>query len=167
MSESQLEVLDGIINTLLQKDVIKESAHENGEYISPIFLRQKPDGTHRLILNLKILNQYTEYKHFKIENIYSVLRLVRRNSFFTKIDLKDAYYSIPVDNQFQNFLKFTHRDKLYQFSCLPNGYSQGPRKFTKLMKAPLSYLRQMLMIIAAYLDDLINMNLNKQKCYKA
>ena len=45
-------------NKLLKKVVVVEFEHEPVEYISPIFLREKADGTQRLILNLKKLNKY-------------------------------------------------------------------------------------------------------------
>ena len=54
------------VNKLLEKGVVVECEHEPVEYISPIFLREKTDGTQRLILNLKHLNKYLEYKHFKM-----------------------------------------------------------------------------------------------------
>ena len=44
---------------MLAKGVIEDSEHEDGESISPIFLTPKTDGTFRLILNLKKLNEYT------------------------------------------------------------------------------------------------------------
>ena len=49
---------------LLAKGVITKCEHETGEYISPIFIRQKPDGSCRLILNLKICHTYIlKWKH--------------------------------------------------------------------------------------------------------
>ena len=59
-----------------QKGVIKFCEHEFGEYISPIFLRPKSDGSYRLILNLKELNSHLESIHFKMDNINSVLKLI-------------------------------------------------------------------------------------------
>jgi hypothetical protein len=47
---------------------------------------------------------------------------------------------------------------LYQFTVLPNGYSPGPRKFTKLLKPPLSDLRLAMVTVAAYLDDMFTSN---------
>ena len=41
---------------LLVKGVIIPTTHGPGEFISTIFLRPKPDGTHRMILNLKKVN---------------------------------------------------------------------------------------------------------------
>ena len=44
---------------------------------------------------------------------------------------------------------------MYQFTCLSNGSSSGPRLFTKILKVPFSCLREMLaMDIAAYIDDI-------------
>ena len=47
--------------------MIKETTHCTGEYISSIFIRPKKDGTYRLILNLKNLNDHVEYHHFKMD----------------------------------------------------------------------------------------------------
>lgn len=41
--------------------------HEEGGFISPIFLGQKLVGEYCFILNLKQLNQIEEYKKLKIE----------------------------------------------------------------------------------------------------
>ena len=42
------------------------------EFISPIFFRSKSNGTSRLILNLKTLNEFLEYNHFKTETVHTV-----------------------------------------------------------------------------------------------
>ena len=46
------------------------------------------------------------------------------------------------------------KDVLYQFTCLPNGLSSCPRKFTKLLKLPLNELHKNGHISASYIDDL-------------
>ena len=53
------------INKLVGKGAIEYTEHEKGGFISPIIFRSKSDGTRRLILNLKILNKFLEYNHFK------------------------------------------------------------------------------------------------------
>ena len=62
---SVLEQLAVEIKKLLAKGVIVQSTHEQDEFISPIFLRPKPDGSYRMISNLRGLNEYVEYRHFK------------------------------------------------------------------------------------------------------
>ena len=58
------------VNKLLKKGVVTECEDEVVEYISPIFLWEKTDGTQRLILNLKSLNMHLNIstlkcKHFR------------------------------------------------------------------------------------------------------
>ena len=164
LSTKQIGIANQEIAKLLSKKVIINSEHEKGEFISPIFLRDKKDGSHRLILNLKSLNTTTEKIHFKMESIYSIIRLVRPFCWFTKIDLKDAYYTIPVLEDHRKLLKFQHEGQIFKFCALPNGYCHGPRKFTKLLKAPLSVLRKKGVNIAAYLDDCINIHRDSNSC---
>ena len=62
-----------------------------------------------------------------------------------KLDIKDAYYSIPIHTESRKLLKFIHKGKLCQFRALPNGSAEGSRKFTKIMKPPLLCLRRTFM----------------------
>ena len=81
-----------------------------------------------------------------------------------KIDIKDAYYSVPIKPEDQKLLKFIEGDILFQFTVLPNGYTGGPRKFTKLLKPPLAALRKMMVTLAAYIDDIFTINKTKYAC---
>ena len=53
-SAEESNIIQCEINKLLQKEVIQSTSYEPGQFISTIFLRPKPDGTHCMILNLKI-----------------------------------------------------------------------------------------------------------------
>ena len=57
------------------------------------------------------------------------------------LDLKDAYYLIPVDERSRKFLRFGFGRELYQFTCLPFGLCTSPHVFTKLMKPVINNLR--------------------------
>ena len=81
-----------------------------------------------------------------------------------KIDIKDAYYSVSIKKGDQKLLKFVFNGKLYKFTVLPNGYTGGPRKFTKLMKPPLATLRIDGATLAAYIDDIFNAEKSYQAC---
>ena len=133
-SSVEQHAIDTEISKLFKKGVIIRSLHERGEFISPIFVCPKKDGTHRMILNLKALNVYVEFHHFKMDTLWSVIKLIKPNCFMASVDLKDAYYTVPVALASQKFLKFEWKGQLYQYTCLPNGLSSCPRKFTKLLK---------------------------------
>ena len=94
------------VNKLLKKGIVINTAYEDGEFIPPIFLRWETDGTIRVILNLKNLNQTLEYNHFKMETIHSVSHLIQKNYYMLKIDLKDAYYSVKILEEHTKYLNF-------------------------------------------------------------
>ena len=94
-----------------------------------------------------------------METINSILKLVRPNCYMASVDIKD--YSIPVSEHDQKYLKFMFDGQLYAFTCLPNGLCSGPRKFTKLLKAPLATLRE-----AGHIDNIFNMGLTYDECMR-
>lgn len=125
------------MNKLIERKVVEPvgpSDRTSSEFISNIFLRPKKDGSYRLILNLKILNNDVEHIHFKMETLKSAITLMTSDCWFASIDLKDAYYSIPIHNADKKYLRFIWNETCYQFCCLPFGLSSAPRVFTKIMK---------------------------------
>ena len=146
-------VIEAEIQKLLDKGVIVPTQHERGEYISPIFVANKKDGSYRMILNLKRFNQHVEYQHFKMDSVWTAIRLITPNCYMASIDLKDAYYSVPIAKPHQKYLKFEWNNMLYKFTCFPNGLAFCPRKFTKLMKPVFATLRQLGHLSSGYIDD--------------
>ena len=151
---SEEAVIDLEVKKLLSKSVIEPTRHSHGEIISDVFVRVKKDGGHRMILNLKNLNQYANKLHFKMDTLNTIIKLVEKDCFMASIDLKDAYYSVPIAKSHRKYLRFFWREQLYQFTCLPNGLSCGPRKFTKLLKPALTELHLKGHISSGYIDDL-------------
>ena len=88
--------IESEIQSLLKKEVIRTSSHEPGEFISPIYLREKSDGGYRIILNLKKLNESVEYKKFKMEILVTIIQLIGPNMYMNELDIKNAYYSILI-----------------------------------------------------------------------
>ena len=79
---------------------------KHDEYILPVFIRQKSDGSCRLILNLKNLIKDMSYIHFKMEILQSVLPLITPGCYLASLNLKNVYYSIPTHPDHTRFLKF-------------------------------------------------------------
>lgn len=149
----EIQSISTEMEKLLKKGVIVPTIHEQGEFISPIFTRPKKDGTSRMILNLKSLNKYLSYHHFKMDSLSTVLNMVKPGCFMASMDLKDAYYSVPIATKDQKYLKFLWQGNLYKFVCFPNGLAFCPRKFTKLLKPVYAHLRQLGHLSASYIDD--------------
>ena len=72
-----------------------------------------------------------------------------------KLDLKDAFFVIPVAPQYQEYLKFHWNGVLYKFKVAPFGLGSVPRTFWKLMKPIIAMMRRSGIRCVIYLDDLI------------
>lgn len=152
------------IAKLLSKRVIEPTGHSHGEIISNIFLRNKKDDSYRMILNLKKLNQYASKTHFKMDTLNTVIKLIENDCYMASIDLEDAYYSVSITPMDRKYLRFMWRGALFQFTCLPNGLSCAPRKFTKLLKPALSTLHLRGHVSSAYLDDMFLQGKTYKEC---
>ena len=117
-----------------------------------------------MILNLKNLNKDIEYNHFKMDTLLVALTLITPGCYMASIDLKDAYYSVPIDEQHKKFLRFRWEGQLWQFDCLPNGLALAPRQFTKLLKPVYAHLREQGHVSTAFLDDSLLLADIEQAC---
>lgn len=152
-SESEEHNFEEAIQNLLSNGAISKCQPTEGQFLSSIFLVPKPNGNFRFILNLKNLNRFITTEHFKIEDLRTVLKLITKDCFMTKIDLKDAYYLIKVHPNSRKYLRFQFKQELYEFNVLPFGLSTAPYIFTKVMKPIVRLLRSAGLISTNYLDD--------------
>ena len=78
---------------------------DQDSFLSSIFLVPKKDGGHRPIINLKKLNEFVLHHHFKMEGIHMLKDLLRQGDFMAKIDLKDAYFAVPISEPDREHLR--------------------------------------------------------------
>ncbi len=130
----------------------------NEQFVSTLFAVPKKDGGTRPVINLKEVNQFLNYRHFKMEGIHLLRDLLQPQDWLGKIDLKDAYFAVPIWQNHQKFLRFLWKGSLMEFACLPFGLASAPRVFTKLMKPVVALLRRSGIRLIIYLDDILFMN---------
>lgn len=152
-SDSEKLLIGNELQTLIQKGVIEQTHYNPDGFVSNIFMRQKKDGSVRVILNLKRLNEYVKSDHFKMDTLKSAVKLMKPGVYFASCDLRDAYYSIRIRQESRKYLQFFWDNKCFQFTCLCNGLKLGPMYFTKLLKCVFSQLRKKGHINTGYIDD--------------
>ena len=69
------------------------------------------------------------------------------------VDLKDAFYTMPIHTDHQKFLKFKRQEHCYAFRGMLNGYSEAMRVFVKRLKPPISILRSHCYLSVVFVDD--------------
>ncbi|XP_073523368.1 uncharacterized protein [Phyllobates terribilis] len=127
--------------------LVETPAPEQGRgFYSTLFLIKKPDGSFRTIANLKRLNDHLIYRPFKMETIKSAIKMLFPDCFMCVLDLKDAYYHVPILPDHQQFLRvavqFGRHVRHFQFAALPFGISMAPRVFTKIILEVTAHLRE-------------------------
>lgn len=155
------------LSKLIEKGVIRKCSPAQGQFISSIFTVPKPDGSCRLIVNLKNLNKFIRVDHFKLEDIKLVSHLLTDGCFMATLDLTDAFYMIHICDEDTKFLRFYFLDDLYEFTCLPFGLCTAPYIFTKIMKPVLLFFRLYFKInLVLYLDDFLILGLSYEECLR-
>lgn len=102
-----------------------------------------------------------------MESIESVINMVTSNCFMASIDIKDAYYSVPIALEHRKYLRFQWKGKLLQYTCFPNWLACCPRLFTKLLKSAYASLRQTGDGIVPYIDDSYLQGGTEQECWQS
>ena len=157
MSKEQFSLVEHEVLDMLEKGAIQKVVPTQGQFLSNLFLVEKKDGGNCPVINLKNLNKFIPYEHFKMEGLHCLKFLLEQDDLLCKIDLKEAYFSVPLNKNSQKFVRFQWSDNLYEFLCLCFGLGPAPRIFTKLLKVPIALLRQVNSRIIIYLDDMLLM----------
>ena len=90
------QALSKEVNKLCQKRVIIPTTNDGARFVSPVFVIPKTGEKWRPVINLKVLNVYVVAPDFKMESVRSVKGLIQKDNWLTKLDLKDAYLTVPV-----------------------------------------------------------------------
>jgi hypothetical protein len=104
MGKVQLDTCDQEVKSLLEKEAI-ELIEPGERFVSGLFVIPKRTGGFRPIVNLKALNKFVRPVHFKMEGIPLLQELIRPGDYFTKIDLRDAYLTLPLRKEDRKFVQ--------------------------------------------------------------
>ena len=102
---------------MLRKGAVHLVHSKDSQFLSNFFLVSKKDGGKRPVINLKTLNSFIPYSHFKMEGLHLLKDLLRENDFMYKVDLKDAYFAFLCTGIIKNFFDFSERET-FTSSCV-------------------------------------------------
>ena len=123
-------------------------------YLNRLFEVPKKDlSTTRLVLDASRLNKHITPFKFKMTTVSSVRLSLREDCYMATLDLKDAYWHVPIHRAFRPFLAFSAGDRLYQFKVMPFGLNIAPRVFTRILRPVHQALAREGIQVMMYLDD--------------
>ena len=143
------------LSVLLAKGAIEpvDPLLQPGGFYSAYFLVTKKVGGFRPVLDLRGLNRFLKVLPFHMLTTADTLRVVTQGEGFATVDLRDAYFHLPIASHHRRFLRFAFQGQHYQFRVLPFGLSLSPRVFTRVVAAALAPLQAQGVKVLPCLDD--------------
>ena len=126
-----------------RKHVAERCHSESVTCFKRVFKQPVSDGGKRPVINLKNLNSFIQYQHFKMEGLILMKYLLQEGDYMCKIDLSDAYFTMPINQKYRKHLRFKSEGTLYDFLCLYFRLSTTSLILTNLMNVPIALLRRL------------------------
>ena len=150
LSEPELKALKDYIKENLEKGFIRSSSSPAG---APILFVKKKDGSLRLCVDYRGLNNVTIKNRYPLPLINELIDRLHKAKYFTKIDLRGAYNLVRIASGEEWKTAFRTRYGHYEYLVMPFGLSNAPASFQHLINDVLSdYLDT---FVVAYLDDIL------------
>uniref|UniRef100_A0AAQ4RGR7 ribonuclease H n=1 Tax=Gasterosteus aculeatus aculeatus TaxID=481459 RepID=A0AAQ4RGR7_GASAC len=122
------------------------------EWATPVVPVMKKDGSIRLCGDFKVtVNPVLTAEHYPLPLIDDLFAGLAGGQKFSKIDLRQAYLQMQVDEESQELLTIVTHKGLFRYRRLPFGITSAPALFQRAMDQILSGLTG----VQCYLDDLL------------
>lgn len=140
-----------IIKDLLEKGIIRES---DSEYASPILLVKKKDGSDRMVVDYRALNQITVKVRHPLPLINDHIDRLGNAKCFSSLDMVSGFHQLRVSEDSIHKTAFITTEGHYEYCKMPYGLANAPviyqRTITKTLK---SYIEAGTVLV--YIDDVL------------
>ncbi|UYV83466.1 K02A2.6-like [Cordylochernes scorpioides] len=142
------------IHELLKYNIIRPSC---SAYASPILLVQKKSDITgcptRLCIDFRKLNLITKTENSPIPLIEEILDRLGNAKMFTSLDIKHAYWHIPIAETHKDKTAFVCQQGCYEWNRMPYGLKNGPSIFNRIIPNILQKFN--IQYALNYFDDII------------
>ncbi|EFO93101.1 hypothetical protein CRE_10000 [Caenorhabditis remanei] len=141
--------LEKHIESLLKSRRITES---NTPWTSPIVIVKKKNGSLRVCLDFRKLNEATIPDNFPLPRIDSILEKVGGSSYFSSLDMANGYLQLRLDPASSYKCGFITDQKVYAYTHLPFGLRSAASYFQRALRTVLGGLEEEVLV---YIDDIL------------
>ena len=157
MDREKLELVKDYLMEHLQKGFIEPS---DAQFSSPVLFAKKPNGGWRFCVDYRRLNEVTKKDRYPLPLISETLAKLQSAKYFTKLDVRQAFYRLRVREGDEDLTSFRTRFGSYKYKVLPFGLCNGPASFQR-------YINSLLMehlddFCTAYVDDILIYSTNRK-----
>lgn len=150
MAPVELRELKIQLEELLEKGFVRPSVSPWG---APVLFVKKKDGTLRLYIDYRILNQVTINNKYPLPRIDDLFDQLQGATLFSKIDLRMEYHQLRIREEDIAKTAFQSRYDHYEFMVMPFGLTNAPAAFMGLMN-PV-FQKQLDKFVRVFVDDIL------------
>ena len=140
-----------MLDEMLEAGLIQKS---ESPWSSPVLLVSKPDGSIRFTVDYSKLNNLTIKDAHPLPNAEDMFALLANSKWYTKLDLYQGFYQIPLDDDSKKYTAFACEWGLYEYNVMPMGLTNAPATFQRMMN---NVLRECIEegYVSVFLDDIL------------
>jgi hypothetical protein len=154
-----LEQAKLIMQDYEKSGAVKKVDPAGTKHLLPWFLLAKPEeggGTKwRFISDCRELNAHFQVEKFRLDHIQNIYPILQKGHWAAKIDLKDAYFHLPINEALKPFLRHRVGDQVWEYQAGPFGLNVMPQIFQAVMKTFERKWRARGVQVYVYLDDIL------------
>ena len=113
------------------------------------------DGRHKPIIVTdysQTMNRFTQLDAYPLPRIENQVAQLSKKKYFSTLDLKSAYYQVPIPPEDKKYTGFEAQGKLYQFTRVPLGVTNAVSAFQRIVDTV--FQQHGLRRTYAYLDNI-------------
>ena len=138
---------------MLEKGAVEIVQGDDTRFYNRLFLVLKASGPWRPVLDVSRLNKFVTKTKFSMETNQTILDSIQKGDWMVTMDMKDAYFHVPIHPDSRRYLRFSFNGEVFQFRALCFGLSTAPQVFTRVL-APLAGIVHLAGFqIILYFDD--------------
>jgi hypothetical protein len=155
----ELEELKTQLSDLISKGFIRPS---NSNFGASILFVKKKDGTKRMCIDYRSLNEETVRDQYPLPLIDTLLDRVRGATVFSKLDLRSGYHQVRIDEP--DIYKTAFRTPMgsFEYLVLPFGLTNAPSAFMRMMDSVFPDM-EFAEFLAKYIDDILVFSKNMKE----
>ena len=150
MSQDELQLLREYIDEMLANSKIQPGS---GALVCPVFFVKEKTGKMRLVVDYQGLNAITIKDSYPIPLMTTLMEQIQDSTWFTKLDLKNGFNLIRVQEGNEWKTAFKTRYGMYEYKVVPFGLVNAPSVFQRYVNNVLK--EHIYKGVVVYIDDIL------------